>query len=150
MSIVPPIAFQAGYVSGLVGMQMRNMDAVATAQQKLLEGLGMLAKQQSQFMESSLRRAFDTNQAASPPADVRGLIGTRIDDLKSSILEAQARSNAVSEIMMRSLGEVAETLQTRMLAALDEFKALLVADVPSVTLPGAASPAVAIPRKTAA
>ena len=38
----------------------------------------------------------------------------------------------------------------RMLAALDEFKALLVTNVPSVTLPGAASPAVAIPRKTAA
>ena len=150
MSTTAPTAFPAGYVSGLLGMQMRNMEALSTAQQKFLEGVGMLAKEQSQFMESSLRRAFGTTQAASPPADVRGLIGTRIDDLKSSILEAQAGSNAVSEIMMRSLGDVAATLQTRMLAALDEFKALLVTDGPFVTLPGAASPAVAIPRKTAA
>ena len=139
----------AGYIPNLVGIQMRNVQALFAAQQKLLEGLGMLAKEESQLMGSSLRRAFGTMQAASPPADVRGLIGTWIDDLKSSILDAQANSNAVSEIMMRSIGEVASSLQTRMMAALDEFKVLVVAGGPPVKVPDAASRAVVIARKTA-
>jgi len=146
LSIVAPTFFKAGYVPGLFGMQKRNMEALSAAQQQLLEGLGMLAKQQTQSMQTMLRQAFGTTQVTPQLGDVRGLIGTRIDDLKSSILEAQARSNAVSEIMMRSRGEAAGTLQTRMLAALDEFKALVVADGPSLTQPSAVSPPVRIKR----
>ena len=134
--------FGAGYVTELVSMQMRNMQALSTAQQQMLDGLSMVAKQQLQIMESSLRRTFGIAQMASSPSDLRELIGTRIDDLKASLLEAQANSNAVSEIMARSLGEVASTLQARTMAALDELKALLEQAVPdgvSLTRPDAAS-----------
>ena len=134
--------FGVGCVTELVGMQMRNMQALSTAQQQMLDGLSMVAKQHLQIMESSLRRTFGIAQMASSPSDLRELIGTRLDDLKASILEAQANSNAVSEIMARSLGEAASTLQTRMMAALDELKALLEQAVPDgvpLTRPGAAS-----------
>jgi phasin family protein len=145
--------FGTGCVTGLAGMQMRNMQALSTAQQQMRDGLSMVAKQQLQIMESSLRRTFGIAQTASSPPDLRELIGMRIDDLKSSILEAQANSNAVSEIMTRSLGEVASTLQTRMLVALDEVKALLEQAVPdgvSLTWPGAASlMAVSQPKQAA-
>jgi hypothetical protein len=120
----------AWYVTELVGMQIRNMRALSAAQRQTLDGLSLLAKQQSQIMESSLRRTFGIAQAASSPSDFRGLIGRRINDLKASILDGQANSNAVSEIMARSLGEVASTLQTRMMTALDEFKTLLEQAVP--------------------
>jgi ssDNA thymidine ADP-ribosyltransferase, DarT len=142
-----------GFVAELVGMQMRNMRALSTAQQQMLDGLSMLAKQQLQTMDSSRRRAFGIGQATSSPFDLRALIGTRIDDLKSSILDAQANSNAASEIMARSLGEVASTLQTRMMAALDEVKALLEQAVPdgvSLTRPGAANLMVVSQPKQAA
>ena len=142
-----------GWVAELAGMQMRNMQALSTAQQQMLDGLSMVAKQQLQIMESSLRRTFGIAQMASSPSDLRELIGTRIDDLKSSILEAQANSNAVSEIMARSLGEVASTLQARTMVALDEVKALLEQAVPdgvSLTRPGAASlRVVSQPKQTA-
>lgn len=134
-----------GCITELVGMQMRNMRALSTIQQQMLDGLSMLAQQLSQITASSLRRAFGTAQAASSPSDLRELVGTRIDDLKSSILDAQANSNAISEIMARSLGEAASTLQTRTMAALDECKRLLQQAVPdsvSLARPGAASPMV--------
>jgi hypothetical protein len=145
--------FGTGCVTELIGMQMRNMQALSTAQQQMLDGLSMMAKQQLQIMESSLRRTFGIAQMASCPSDLRELIGTHIDDLKASILEAQANSNAVSEIMARSLGEVASTLQARTMVALDEVKALLEQAVPdgvSLTRPGAASlRAVSQPNQTA-
>ena len=145
--------FGVGCVTELVGMQMRNMQALSTAQQQMLDGLSMVAKQHLQIMESSLRRTFGIAQMASSPSDLRELIGTRLDDLKASILEAQANSNAVSEIMARSLGEVASTLQTRTMVALDELKALLEQAVPdgvSLTRPGATSlRVVSQPKQTA-
>lgn len=134
-----------GYMFGLVGIQMRNMQAFSTAQQKMLEGLSMLAKQQAEIMQNLVRRSFGNTQATSYPLDMRGLIGTRIDELKLSIMETQANSNVLSEIMMRSVGEVASTLQARMMAALDELKTLVEQAVPDelpVPLPGSTNLAV--------
>ena len=113
-----------GYISNLIGIQMRNAQAISTAQQKMLEGLNMLSKQQAQIMEVLLRRAFDNTQATSSLAGVRDSIGARIDALKQLITETQANSNALAEIMMRNAGEVTSILQDRMMAALDEVKTL--------------------------
>ena len=33
-----------GFLTDLIGIQMRNMEAIQEAQQKILEGIGVLAK----------------------------------------------------------------------------------------------------------
>lgn len=119
-----------GAISDLLAIQMRNAQAIATAQQKMLEGLNMLSKQQAQIWDGLMRRAFDSTQATPALAGMRDSIGARIDALKQSIMETQANSNALSEIMMRSAGEVASVLQDRMMAALDELKALAEETIP--------------------
>jgi hypothetical protein len=113
-----------GRASDLLGIQLRNMQAFSTAQQKMLEGLSMLIKQQAEIMQVLVRRSFGNTLATSSPSDMRGLVGVFIDELKQSIMETQANSNALSEVMMRSVGEVTSTLQARALAALDELKTL--------------------------
>jgi hypothetical protein len=123
------------YLQSFVDLQGRNMKAVADAQQKLLVGMGLLAKQQAQAMDAALRSAIDSAQKAAAAPDWRVAMAGRIDDVKAALVQMQATTNAGSEIVMRSLGDVAGTLQTRLMDALDEAKAALTQAQPaSLTL----------------
>jgi hypothetical protein len=115
------------YSKDLLAIQMRNIEAIQKAQQAMLEGIRILAKNQAEMLEGTLRRTFDTTPPPAPtsPADVRAAIAGQIDSLKTTIEESQANSNILSELAARSGGEVANILQTRFMAALDEFKAAL-------------------------
>src|SRR6266446_2108952 len=100
--VEPSLAIDGGFgfLTDLIGIQMRNMEAIRQAQQKMLEGIGVLAKRQTEIIEGTLRRSV-----SEPPA--------------------ATHSNILSEMAARSSAEVANILQSRMMAALDEFKAAL-------------------------
>jgi hypothetical protein len=130
------------FLTDLIAIQMRNMEAIRQAQQKMLEGMGVLAKRQTEIVEGTLRRSVSEPAAATAP-DIRTAVGNQIDSLKTTILENQTNSNILSEVAARSGAEVAEILQSRMMAALDEFKAALDHAIPDSTAAGgsvAASP----------
>ena len=113
-----------GFLTDLIGIQMRNMEAIRQAQQKMLEGIGVLAKRQSEIIEGTLRRSVSEPSPATPP-DIRAVVSHQIESLKTTILENQTNSNILSEMAVRSSAEVADILQSRMMAALDEFKTAL-------------------------
>jgi phasin family protein len=113
-----------GFLTDLIGIQMRNMEAMQQAQQKMLEGMGVLAKRQTEIIEGTLRRSVSEPSAATSP-DIRTAVGHQIEAFKTTILENQTNSNILSEMAVRSSAEVADILQSRMMAALDEFKAAL-------------------------
>jgi hypothetical protein len=131
------------YVSEIVGIQTRNLEALRQAQQQMLEGMGDLTKQQAKMLEGTLRRLFGAQP--SVPASTSAILSAitmPIEALKTTILESQANSNILTEQMTKSFGPVANTLQSRMMLALDEFKAALEHTVPErVTVAGGASPA---------
>ncbi|HEY2540595.1 MAG TPA: phasin family protein [Stellaceae bacterium] len=132
-----------GFLTDLVGIQMRNMEAVRQAQQKMLEGIGVLAKRQTEIMEGTLRRSVSEPSAVGS-SDIRGVVGQQIESFKTTILENQANSNILSEMAARSSGEVANILQSRMMAALDEFKAALEHAIPgTMSAAGTVAPAAA-------
>jgi hypothetical protein len=135
----------SNYMSDILAIQMRNMEALWQAQQEIMKGSGDLAKHQMEMLESTLRRTFGARSApAGSASDIRGAIGSQIDSLKTSILENQLNSNVLSELAARSGGEAANKLQSRMMAALDEFKAALEKALPDGSmLPVAAAPAAA-------
>jgi phasin family protein len=114
-----------GFLTDLIGIQMRNMEAIRQAQQKMLEGIGVLAKRQTEIMGGTLRRSVSEPSAAATSPDIRSVVGHQIESFKTTILENQANSNILSEMAARSSAEVANILQSRMMAALDEFKAAL-------------------------
>ena len=103
---------------------MRNMEAIRQAQQKMLEGIGVLAKRQTEIIEGTLRRSVSEPPAAASP-DIRTAVGQQIETIKTTILENQTNSNILSEMAARNSAEVANILQSRMMAALDEFKTAL-------------------------
>jgi len=122
----PSLAVDGGFsfLTELIGIQMRNMEAIRQAQQKMLEGIGGLAKRQTDIIEGTLRRSVSEPAAVMSP-DIRAVVSHQIEALKTTILENQANSNILSEMAARSGAEVANILQSRMMAALDEFKTAL-------------------------
>jgi len=133
------------YFSELVAIELRNMEAIGLAQQKMLEGMGVLAQRQAEIVQGTLRRSFG---AQSPGTDgslpasasgVQAMVIGQITSFKTTMLENQANSNILSELAARSSGEVADILQSRMIAALDEFKAALEQAIPQVPAPAPAS-----------
>jgi phasin family protein len=120
-------------VNEIVAIQMRNLEAMRVAQQQMLEGMGVLAKHQAEMLEGSLRRSFGAQPPAPAGSDLRTTIAGQIESLKTAIKECQSNSNVLSEIAARSSGEVANTLQSRMMAALDELKTALEHAIPEKT-----------------
>jgi hypothetical protein len=121
--------------NNLLGIAIRNMQAVAVAQQQMLESLLSLNKAQVNIAEAAIRKACGNGVSVS---DVAG----QIDSLKTSLLESQANMNVLSELVTRGMGEVGSTLQTRALKALDELKDTLGAVQPErPALPAVTGPA---------
>ena len=105
------------YWSDIVAIELRNLEALGLAQQKMLEGWGVLAQRQAEIAQGTLQRSFEMKG----PGD----LAAQIDSLKTTILESQANSNILTELATRSSGEAAGILQSRFVAALDEYKAAL-------------------------
>ena len=136
------------FLTDLIGIQMRNMEAIQQAQQKMLEGIGVLAKRQTEIMGGTLRRSVSEPSAVTS-SDIRAVVSHQIESLKTTILENQANSNILSEMAARSSAEVATILQSRMMAALDEFKAAVEHAIPdTMSVAGWMAPAAAAVQPT--
>jgi hypothetical protein len=116
------------YFCDLLAIELRNLEALGLAQQKMLEGMGVLAQRQAEIVDGTLRRSIDAR--APGTASAIGLAIDQIGSLKTTLQEGQANSNILSELAARNGGEVAGILQSRMLAALDELKVALERAVP--------------------
>jgi hypothetical protein len=115
------------YWSDLVAIELRNIEALGLAQQKMMEGWGVLAQRQAEIVQGALQGTLQRSLELKGP----GNLAEQIDSLKTTILEGQANSNILSELAARSSGEAASILQSRFVAALDEYKAALGDVVPS-------------------
>ena len=71
----PSLAVDGGFsfLTELMGIQMRNMEAIRQAQQKMLEGIGGLAKRQTDIIEGTLRRSVSEPAAVTSP-DIRAVV----------------------------------------------------------------------------
>ena len=128
------------YFGDLLAIEMRNMEAIGLAQQKMLEGMGVLAQHQAEMAEGALRRSFGAQPSLpTSPSSLQAAVIGQITSLKTTMQESQANSNVLSELAARSSGDVANILQSRMFAALDEFKAALEQAIPEVPVPAPAA-----------
>ena len=99
------------YFCELVAIELRNMEAIRLAQQKMLESMGVLAQRQAEMVEGTLRRSFgaQTSMPASASGIPAAMIG-QLTSLKTTMLESQANSNILSELAARGGGEAANIL----------------------------------------
>jgi hypothetical protein len=75
----------------------------------------------------------------SSPSSLQAAVVGQITSLKTTMQESQANSSILSELAARSSGDVANILQSRMFAALDEFKAALEQAIPEAPVPAPAA-----------
>jgi hypothetical protein len=132
-----------GYTSELFAIQMRNIEAMRLAQQKMLEGMGALARRQIEMLDGTFSRSLSAQPPS--PTNIRAALIGQIDSFKTTILESQAKSNILSELAARSSGDVVNILQSRMMTALDEFKTALEQVLPLSLTAAAATTLVAAP-----
>jgi len=114
------------YLFDVAAIELRNMEALGQAQQKLVEGWSLLAQRQAEIAQGTLRRSFGQQVPKEPTVGFGpAALIDQIDGLKMAILESQANSNILTELAARSGGEAMGILQARLLASLDEFRAAL-------------------------
>jgi len=114
------------YLMDVLAIELRNLEALGLAQQKMIEAAGALLQHQTEMAGETLRRALDAKAlAAAPPPTPGAALLSQISAFKTSILEGQANSSILSELAARSGGEIANILHARLLAALDELKVAL-------------------------
>lgn len=129
------------YACDLVAIHLRNVEALRLAQYKVLDSMSVLTQRQAEIAEATVKRSFGTPAAAPPvaPGLPEAVIG-QVERFKTALLESQANSNLLSELAARGSGEVAALLQSRMVAALDEFTAALTQAMAPQAQPVAAAP----------
>jgi hypothetical protein len=97
------------------------------------------------MLEGALSRSFAAQPSVlTSGSDLRAAMAGQVEALKTAIKEGQSNANVLSELAARSSGDVANTLQTRMMAALDEFKAALEHAIPDRLTFAGAPPAVMV------
>lgn len=125
------------YLMDVLAIELRNLEALGFAQQKLIEGIGALLRHQTEMVGGALRRLLDAKAlAGSLPADTGAALLAQVTAFKASIEESRANSNILSEVAARNI------LHVRTLAALDELKAALEAMVEGA--PAAVPPALTV------
>jgi hypothetical protein len=112
-----PVFDGGAFLSGLVRLQLGNLNALAAAQRSALEGLAALGRQPPRLPELAMPIS----------SDPRGIVEAPIEALKAAMQDGTAQANVMLEITARANAEAASILQDRAIAALDEWKALLLA-----------------------
>ena len=129
---LPMVAIPAGAVfSALMAIQTKNLEALAAVQKAALEGMSTLAKQQQVMLTAQLQGTASLPATLSMDTDPRKAVAKPFDSIKSAILDGQAQSNLLNELVAQAAGGVISILQNRFLASLDEMKAVLLLALPA-------------------
>lgn len=118
-------------LAALLAIQVKNLEALAAAQQAAIESMGTLARQQRAMLAARLQSAASRPAGLPLGTDPRAAVAKPFDSMKSAILEGQAQGNLLNELAGQAGAGVASILQARFLASLDEMKAALLLALPA-------------------
>lgn len=116
-----------GALADVLAIQQRDLAALVQAQTGMITGMAdLIARCQSEMLKAMLSTATAAPWS-DPPKDASAGIALVFDAIKNATLESSARSNALSETAALAGGKVSGVLNDRWLAALDEWKATMMA-----------------------
>ena len=109
-------------VESLVASQKKNMEAVTSANQVAFQGLQTVAKRQAEILQEMMNEASTAvdslSKAGSPPE----LVAMSAELTKGAFERALANMKQLAELVTKASEEVTNTINTRILASLDEIK----------------------------
>ena len=109
-------------VESLVASQKKNMEAVTSANQVAFQGLQAVAKRQAEILQEMMHEASTAvdslSKAGSPPE----IVAKSTELAKGAFEHALANMKQLAELVTKASEEVTNTINTRILASLDEIK----------------------------
>ena len=109
-------------VESLVASQKKNVEAVTSANQAAFQGLQAVAKRQAEILQEVMKEASTAvaslSKAGSPP----DLVAKSAELAKGAFEHALANMQQLAELVTKASEEATNTINTRILASLDEIK----------------------------
>jgi hypothetical protein len=119
----------AGPVLGLVGevvaIHLRNVEALAEAQQALIEGSGLVLQQQLECFRAAMDQAGKSARDMLSDPDPKSNACRRFDMVKACVKQNMCDAGMLAELSAKFSGEASHIIQERLYHSLDEAKAVV-------------------------
>ena len=119
----------AGPVLGMVGevmaIHLRNLEALAKAQQSLIEGNKLVLQQQLECFRTAMDQARKSAKDILSDPDPRSNACRRFDLVKACMKQNTCDASMLAELSAKFSGEASHIIQERVYQSLDEAKAVV-------------------------
>jgi phasin family protein len=109
----------------IVAIHLRNMEALAKAQQSLIEGNKLVLGQQLECFQTAMDRISKTAKDILSDRDPRSNVCRRFDLIKDGMKQNTCDTSMLAELGSKFSGEASSIIQERVYQSLDEAKAVV-------------------------
>lgn len=109
----------------VAAIHLRNLEAMAKAQQSLIEGNKLVLQQQLECFQTTIDQMRKTAQGILSDADPASNAGKRFDLIKDWMKQNTYNSSILAELSSKFSGEAGNIIQERVYQGLDETKAVV-------------------------
>ncbi|MBV9735492.1 MAG: phasin family protein [Acidisphaera sp.] len=109
----------------LLGAYRRNLEVFSAANRVALEGAQAVAKRNMEIMQQTMSELSENMRAIAATESPQGKAARHADLLKSAYERAVANTKELSDLIQRANTEALGLLNSRVMEAMDEMKALM-------------------------
>ena len=119
-----PLPFPMFDADKMIAVQQRNIDALASAGQIVVDGVKTIAQRQGEMMQSSVDQLMSASQdvLSLKPADLQP--ADQFAKVKAQYEVAVNNAKELAEIAMKAQGEAVAVLSKCVMANIDDLKAM--------------------------
>jgi phasin family protein len=131
MAKTQPLPFAPFDTETMIAAQQRNLDALASASQIVVDGVKMIAQRQGQMMQSSVDQLMSASQDVlrMKPTDLQPV--DQFAKAKAQYEAAVNNAKELAEIAMKAQGDAVAVLSKCVMANIDDLKAISKPAAPS-------------------
>ena len=111
-------------VDSLVASQKNNLEAVTSANRIAFQGLQAVAKRQAEILQEMMNEASTAVDSLSKAGSPREIVAKSTELAHGAFEHALTNMKQLAELVTKASQEATNTINTRMLASIDEIKAM--------------------------
>jgi len=108
----------------LVASQKNNLEAVTSANKVAFQGLQAVAKRQAEILQEMMNEASTAVDSLSKAGSTREIVAKSTDLAHDAFEHALTNMKLLAELVTKASQEATNTINTRMLASIDEIKSM--------------------------
>ncbi len=122
MANAKPVSFAPFDTETMIAAQQRNLDALASASQIVVDGVKTIAQRQGEMMQSSVDQLMSVSQGALSMKASELQPADQFAKVKASYDVAVNNAKELAEIAMKTQGEAVAVLSKCVMANIDDLK----------------------------